>query len=130
MSGLKEGWQTCQPFFRLSRDRRSALENRSRSRAVRHPTFTPTSLTLSLSFKYGARVATAASFLIRLLLVSSPIHDLPEKEQPPLEGVSGTSEPVITSESLFGTHRQVLIRHSDEMYRLRITKSGKLILTK
>ncbi len=38
--------------------------------------------------------------------------------------------PSITSESLFGGSRQILIQHEGETYTLRITSRGKLILTK
>ncbi len=37
---------------------------------------------------------------------------------------------VISSEILLGRMRQVLILHEGETYQLRITKLGKLILTK
>lgn len=36
----------------------------------------------------------------------------------------------ISSEFLFGDHREVLIAHGDYHYRLRKTRLGKLILTK
>jgi hemin uptake protein HemP len=36
----------------------------------------------------------------------------------------------IASESLFQGQREVLIRHGDDLYRLRITRNGKLILQK
>ncbi|MBX3441069.1 MAG: hemin uptake protein HemP [Planctomyces sp.] len=39
-------------------------------------------------------------------------------------------EPVIRSSSLFAGHREVQIEHDGVTYRLRITRSGKLILTK
>jgi hemin uptake protein HemP len=37
---------------------------------------------------------------------------------------------VIPTQALFGSHQEVLISHNGEHYRLRITKNGKLILTK
>ncbi len=37
---------------------------------------------------------------------------------------------VIDTEHLFGDHDVIEIRHNGEAYRLRITKSGKLILNK
>jgi len=37
---------------------------------------------------------------------------------------------VIESTELFMTKNEVLIRHAGEIYRLRVTKNGKLILTK
>jgi hemin uptake protein HemP len=40
------------------------------------------------------------------------------------------STPVVRSEELFGARREVIIRHGREEYRLRITRAGKLILTK
>jgi hemin uptake protein HemP len=44
-----------------------------------------------------------------------------------------TPEPavqVIRSADLFREAREVIITHHDEQYRLRITRAGKLILTK
>jgi hemin uptake protein HemP len=42
-----------------------------------------------------------------------------------------SSEPRrLTSEELIGPHREMLIRHGGFDYRLRITRQGKLILTK
>jgi hemin uptake protein HemP len=35
-----------------------------------------------------------------------------------------------TTEELLGDQREVLIRHGDDFYRLRITRHGKLILYK
>ncbi|HUE69314.1 MAG TPA: hemin uptake protein HemP [Pirellulaceae bacterium] len=34
------------------------------------------------------------------------------------------------SEELFGQRREILIKHGDEIYRLRCTRQGKLILNK
>ena len=34
------------------------------------------------------------------------------------------------SEELLGTRREILIKHGDEIYRLRCTRQGKLILNK
>ena len=38
--------------------------------------------------------------------------------------------PIIPSERLIGDSKELLIDHAGEIYRLRITRSGKLILTK
>ena len=38
--------------------------------------------------------------------------------------------PVLESERLFGTHRELIIMRGTDAYRLRITSKGKLILTK
>ena len=38
--------------------------------------------------------------------------------------------PQLPSERLFQGHREILILHHNETYRLRITKTNKLILTK
>jgi hemin uptake protein HemP len=37
---------------------------------------------------------------------------------------------VLTSEEVFQGRREILIEHGGEMYRLRITSRGRLILTK
>jgi hemin uptake protein HemP len=36
----------------------------------------------------------------------------------------------LSSSVLFGTRNEIVIVHNDEEYRLRITRAGKLILTK
>jgi len=38
--------------------------------------------------------------------------------------------PIVRTDELFGTRREVIIKHGEEEYRLRITRSNKLILTK
>ncbi|MBS0550090.1 MAG: hemin uptake protein HemP [Proteobacteria bacterium] len=42
----------------------------------------------------------------------------------------GTNPLVIDSTTLMGGRRELIIRHGEETYRLRITASNKLILTK
>ncbi|HAA59425.1 MAG TPA: hemin uptake protein HemP [Planctomycetaceae bacterium] len=37
---------------------------------------------------------------------------------------------VINSEELLGGSKELWIRHHDEVYRLRLTRNGRLILTK
>jgi hemin uptake protein HemP len=47
---------------------------------------------------------------------------------PPPPAPAGT--PQLDSRSLFGSARELLIQHKGEQYRLRLTRSDKLILTK
>lgn len=49
----------------------------------------------------------------------SPVYESPPVHRTP-----------IASESLFQGQREVLIRHGNDYYRLRITRNGKLILQK
>jgi hemin uptake protein HemP len=37
---------------------------------------------------------------------------------------------IVRTEDLFGARREVIIKHGQEEYRLRITRADKLILTK
>jgi hemin uptake protein HemP len=37
---------------------------------------------------------------------------------------------VVRVEELLGGNREVLIQHGDEYYRLRLTRNGRLLLTK
>ena len=37
---------------------------------------------------------------------------------------------ILTSEKIFGSEQELIILHQQTRYRLRITRSGKLILTK
>jgi hemin uptake protein HemP len=48
----------------------------------------------------------------------------------PDPNVSRLHGPVIRTQDLFGARREVIIKHGDKEYRLRITKTDKLILTK
>lgn len=50
----------------------------------------------------------------------------PREQSPPLPG----QVRVVSSEALFAEWREVRILHRGEEYRLRLTKTGKLILTK
>lgn len=43
---------------------------------------------------------------------------------------NGCPIPVISSSTLFNNRKEIIIQHSGEHYRLRITRQGKLILTK
>ena len=55
----------------------------------------------------------------------------PPGEQPDKrEAEAGTPTATISSEELFRGTREVRIRHAGEVYRLRLTRSGKLILHK
>jgi hemin uptake protein HemP len=38
--------------------------------------------------------------------------------------------PVFDASGLFGSHKEIGIRHEGQLYRLRITRHGKLILNK
>jgi hemin uptake protein HemP len=42
----------------------------------------------------------------------------------------GAGRPTVRSIDLFQGGKEVVIRHGSEEYRLRITRAGKLILTK
>ena len=48
----------------------------------------------------------------------------PASQRPPADARQ------LDSRSLFGTARELLIRHNGVLYRLRVTRAGKLILTK
>jgi len=43
---------------------------------------------------------------------------------------SGSSRKRFMSDDLFGDAQEILIEHTGQEYRLRITRQGKLILTK
>ncbi len=52
-------------------------------------------------------------------------------DQPDKGGPGGLPEPhPLISHELLNGRREVQIKHGDEVYRLRLTRGGKLILTK
>lgn len=46
------------------------------------------------------------------------------------ERMSDHGRPTVMSADLFQGGKEIVIRHGSEEYRLRITRAGKLILTK
>jgi hemin uptake protein HemP len=52
----------------------------------------------------------------------------PDEPVDEAEGAARTR--VVRSEQLFGHGRELIIKHGQEEYRLRITRADKLILTK
>ena len=59
------------------------------------------------------------------------MNDPPRKSARAAEpGEPGLKGLVVDSATLMGGRRELIIRHGDETYRLRITASNKLILTK
>jgi hemin uptake protein HemP len=63
-----------------------------------------------------------------------PMHDvqLPSDRQPTTSAPAVPARELkrVSSDELIGPAREVLIRHAGCDYRLRITRQGKLILTK
>jgi len=55
---------------------------------------------------------------------------LPKDFQPPAAATRGPAVVCLSSQQLFGKAREILIEHCGCYYRLRVTHSNKLILTK
>ena len=53
-----------------------------------------------------------------------------QRMEPVIRAADSAAAAVVESRALFGGHREIIIRHGDQEYRLRITKQDKLILTK
>ena len=53
-----------------------------------------------------------------------------EPDYPSQQGDTPISLRIIRSEDLLCGQTEILIRHGSEVYRLRVTRAGKLILTK
>jgi hemin uptake protein HemP len=67
------------------------------------------------------------------MIFERTMHDvqLPSNRQPASVSASPGREPKrVSTDELIGPEREVLIRHAGCDYRLRITRQGKLILTK
>jgi hemin uptake protein HemP len=59
---------------------------------------------------------------------SSSSRQAPDESAP--AGASDDDRRVWSTDELLGDQREVLIRHGEDLYRLRITRHGKLILYK
>ena len=62
---------------------------------------------------------------IIVIVMNCPIASIPNTQLPTAAG----AVPRLSSESLFGTQREVVIVHNGREYRLRRTQNDKLILT-
>lgn len=49
---------------------------------------------------------------------------------PPADNAAAEPQRILRSEELLQGHKEIVIRHGEECYRLRLTRSGKLILQK
>jgi hemin uptake protein HemP len=54
----------------------------------------------------------------------------PPPADAPRSAERSTAVPRLRSVELFGHHKEILIEHQAQLYRLRLTALGKLILTK
>jgi len=61
---------------------------------------------------------------------SSDSDDRPAPEKGAPEKSGKHTHEVVSSQELLGGRSELLIEHQDELYRLRITRAGKLILHK
>ncbi len=59
-----------------------------------------------------------------------PLTAAPSLNQPPQSGQRSHTQAPIPAERLFQGNQEVQIVHNGGTYRLRITRNGKLILTK
>lgn len=62
--------------------------------------------------------------------MNDPQSDKPIREESATELPSSSPLREIDSSSLLQGEKEILIHHGDEVYRLRLTKNGKLILQK
>lgn len=59
-----------------------------------------------------------------------PIRSADFQSPAPEAAPRGPAIPLVRSDALFGKSREILIEHCGGYYRLRVTHSNKLILTK
>ena len=57
-------------------------------------------------------------------------HSPADNSKSPADNPKLTDEFCLDSSDLMGNQRELKIRHNGEIYRLRVTRSGKLILHK
>ncbi|WP_429816504.1 hemin uptake protein HemP [Ensifer sp. B1-9] len=55
-------------------------------------------------------------------------NDLARPSEPPIQ--AGRAQRIIESRELFGSENEILISHDGAIYRMKITRQGKLILNK
>jgi hemin uptake protein HemP len=67
----------------------------------------------------------------------SPVTGLPDEERPddgaprtPADASDDGAVPAIDSRTILGGKTEVIIKHHDQLYRLRLTKAGRLLLNK
>ena len=74
----------------------------------------------------GYRLASAPRELAETVTPNDP--DTPRPSQP--SSATNGSQPIVESHELFRGASEILISHDGAIYRMRITRQGKLILNK
>gem|GEM_PF-835043 len=92
-------------------------------------------MTLSLKSNTLCVLASLRKPLLAFLFVkkTQSVNQSSPEEAPDVPGNQADTSiqtRLIHSEELLSGHTEILIRHGSEVYRLRVTRSGKLILTK
>jgi hemin uptake protein HemP len=59
-----------------------------------------------------------------------PIRPDPPESHPGVQAPSSVAPDTIQGDQLFNGRQEILIAHHGDTYRLRVTRNGKLILTK
>jgi hemin uptake protein HemP len=67
--------------------------------------------------------------VVTAMFTQPPLREA-EVRSPAGENSRGPAIPLFRSQDLFGRGREILIEHGGFFYRLRVTHSNKLILTK
>ena len=62
--------------------------------------------------------------------ITRPVPPTDGEQERPASGARDLGMPVVESVALMSGQRELIIRHGTETYRLRVTASNKLILTK
>ena len=62
--------------------------------------------------------------------LTRPVPPANGEQERPASGARDLGMPVVESVALMSGQRELIIRHGTETYRLRVTASNKLILTK
>ena len=62
--------------------------------------------------------------------ITHPVQSTEGEQERPASGVRDLGLAVVESVALMSGQRELIIRHGTETYRLRVTASNKLILTK
>jgi len=74
----------------------------------------------------------AVDLQVIIIIISVMVQqEAPGTGTPPRQqAVEGPDTRQLDSRTLLGSERELLIHHNGELYRLRLTRAGKLILTK
>lgn len=87
-------------------------------------------MTIEVNINYRHRPGTGQTAKQNPVTTPMITREMKTEELQGMDDIRANRVRVLESKDLFGGNTEILIRHDDAVYRMKITRQGKLILNK